>query len=84
MSLTFQCPHCSTPATDGWELLDENVVHEMRCQYCQKTFFMRFFECQKCAEDNVTTSATEMDIQPQACSKCGYLPEQPDGSGDVY
>ncbi|RQS04959.1 hypothetical protein DIE07_27675 [Burkholderia sp. Bp9002] len=73
-----------TPASDGWELLDEDVVHEMRCQYYRKTYFMRFFECQKCAEDNVTTSVAEMDNQPQACRKCGYLPEQPDESSDLF
>ncbi|MEX3983883.1 hypothetical protein AB4Y45_33400 [Paraburkholderia sp. EG287A] len=81
MSLAIQCPHCSLATTDVWDVLDEDTVHEMTCQFCKKKFAMTFFECLSCVEDNVITAKTaqELSEKPRVCQKCG-VPHREAGS----
>jgi transcription elongation factor Elf1 len=85
VSLSIPCPHCTIPTSDSWDLLEEDTIHEMTCQFCKRTFAMSFFECLKCAEDNVLTGASPADISDKVrvCSKCGSTHQEWDSDGEA-
>lgn len=45
--LIITCPACKVSSRDEWEVIGENEVHEMTCQFCKAQFFVFVFECEK-------------------------------------
>jgi transcription elongation factor Elf1 len=72
--LSFRCPHCQHPYTDGMELLDADEAHVFCCENCAKTFSVLLKECSVCAAN---TPIVQMELWPSAsvfqlyCSACG-------------
>ena len=52
--MQHQCPHCGADKmNDGFEVLDEAVVHECRCDECSHTYWLYFADCAHCMCESV-------------------------------
>lgn len=74
MSMKLPCPHCQTEHPDLFEVLDSNVLGQMRCEACKHTFSFAIMECHRCAHEKVFTwphepAATVLDML--TCEQCG-------------
>lgn len=80
--ISIVCPSCGADfGDDGWEALQENEVHRMKCEVCRTKFFVSLFECEACVEDNVISSLFEHDCADRTCRACGHRPET---GGELY
>lgn len=70
------CPHCSSDLPeDGFEVLDEGVLHECKCEHCSKVYYLYFVECPHCVNDSVFTWATKPSAEGLtllSCEFCGH------------
>lgn len=80
--ISIVCPSCGADhGDDGWEVLQENEVHQMKCEFCRTEFFVSIFECEKCVADNVISSLSEHEVKNRTCRACGH---RPDIEGEDY
>jgi DNA-directed RNA polymerase subunit RPC12/RpoP len=84
MSLLIRCPHCLIPAEDGWEVLDEGKVTDLKCSYCQKKYSFLIVECSRCGEDNVIVEVSNASARGRKCQNCDCTleDERQDGETD--
>jgi Zn ribbon nucleic-acid-binding protein len=74
--ISIVCPSCGADyGDDGWEILRENEVHQMKCEVCRAEFFVSIFECERCVADNVISSLSEQEVKNRTCRACGHRPE---------
>lgn len=72
--LYIQCPHCEHEAEDFFEVLDPDVLDDMRCENCGKHFSFALMECHRCANEQIFTwphkpSSSALDML--TCEACG-------------
>lgn len=62
--MNHSCPFCtSDKEEDGFEALDEGVIHEFRCEGCSRQYYLYFVECQHCMNDSIFTWASKPSVQ---------------------
>ena len=70
--LSIICPHCSHAELDGFEVLEEGVLHECRCESCNKGYSLFFADC-NCGHETVLTwqvAPSSGGISKLACECC--------------
>ena len=73
--INFDCPHCGHHYEDELELLDNDVLHDFKCESCAKHFQVLIQECSKCRADTVTVwreTPTWEAVALIACGSCGH------------
>ena len=78
--LCIKCPHCAHTERDDFEVLDERVIHECKCESCQSVYWAFFASCD-CGQDTVVTwgqGASFGGPLSLVCKEChcNLLPEQ--------
>jgi len=73
--LAITCPACGHSETDGFEVLDENTLHQCTCSHCGELFSMVFSECSFCLHDTVLTwpscsAPKELPREQLHCESC--------------
>jgi len=82
--LNFNCPYCKHKYTDELEVLDDDVLHDFKCENCAKQFVMLTAECEACSKDTTFVwpeTPSEETLSALQCSHCGQLihtVEEPD------
>jgi hypothetical protein len=75
--MQHSCPHCGfEKEADGFETLDESVMHECQCENCREPYVLFFVECEACMHDSVFSWATEPSLsvlQQLSCECCANL-----------
>jgi transcription elongation factor Elf1 len=72
--LNFNCPYCDHKYTDELEVLDEDVLHDFKCENCDKPFRMLIAECEACSKDTTFVWRETPDSETLSslqCSHCG-------------
>ena len=73
-NMKHECPHCNTAHDDDFEVLIEDVLHEIRCGECSKTYYFYTAECTACLNDALfvwPTRPSEAALQQLDCEVCG-------------
>lgn len=73
-TLCIQCPHCEHEAEDFFEVLDPDVLDDMRCENCGKHFSFALMECHRCANEHIFTwphEPSEAALNMLTCEACG-------------
>jgi hypothetical protein len=73
-------PHCGRASEDMFEVLDADVIDEMRCESCRAPFWFGILDCNGCGHEQVFTwkeLASHAALSLLTCGKCGsaYRPE---------
>ena len=51
------CPHCEHTTHDVFEVLDNNIAHEVpACERCNKRFYHAIIECDHCGHEEPSLS----------------------------
>lgn len=69
--ISLRCPSCGTASNDGFECPAENEVHELTCAHCCNRFRAVILDCLRCADDEVITSQSDIDVSTLVCTACG-------------
>lgn len=72
--LCFSCPHCGHRYEDGLELLDNDELHEVRCEKCRQLFALLTTACPACSEETTLTwpeSSMALHLSSLQCAHCG-------------
>jgi hypothetical protein len=68
------CPHCEHRTEDVFELLGNNIVHEMRaCEHCGKPFLFAIIECEHCGHEEAFAKPAQLvltTLRAAACPAC--------------
>ena len=67
------CPFCEHAHVDDFEVLEPNVLNEMRCERCRKVFAFAIMECDRCANEQAFSWATrpaEAALALLTCPHC--------------
>lgn len=74
--MQHSCPHCGADKhEDGFEVLDENVIHECRCDECAQVYYLLTAECAHCMSDLVFAWPSQPAAQAMSqldCECCGH------------
>lgn len=74
--MLHNCPHCRADKDeDGFGTLNENEVHECRCEECTQTYFLYIAECNHCLSDSVfawISRPTALSISELDCDCCAH------------
>lgn len=77
----FACPHCKHEYEDELEVLNQDELHEIKCEECAKPFYLLIKECSRCAADTNfvwTDKPTWEAVALLSCGSCGASFLQPD------
>ena len=72
--LQFQCPHCGHLESDDYEVIDEAVPANWRCDECRLAFRVIVLPCANCAGETVLSQIPGADLPPWnelLCQQCG-------------
>lgn len=68
---TQTCPHCEHVSDDVFEVLDNNIVHEMSaCEQCGNAFYFANIECDHCGHEEAFASAQQLALTTLRASSC--------------
>lgn len=70
--LTTICQHCGQAEQDGFEVLEEGVLHECKCEACSKVYSLFFVDCH-CGHETVASwqdPPTRETLSKLACESC--------------
>ena len=78
--LCLKCPHCGHTEHDDFEVLEERVIHQCKCESCLSVYWAFFVSCD-CGHDTVKTWGQETSSRDPlsiTCEKCcrNLMPEQ--------
>ena len=74
--LIFKCPYCNYKYKDELELLDDDVLHDVRCESCSEPFRVLTKGCAACGKDTTIVwreTPSEDVISSLHCRHCGKL-----------
>jgi hypothetical protein len=74
--MQHNCPHCGfEKEADGFDAIDEGVMHECRCEDCGNSYMLYFIECEACFNDSVfswTKVPSPVAVQQLSCECCAH------------
>lgn len=79
--LNFSCPYCNHKYTDELEVLDDDVLHDFKCENCAEHFVVLSKECEACSKDTTfvwCATPSEEILSALQCNHCGKLIHTPD------
>lgn len=74
--LNFNCPYCNHRYIDELEVLDDNVLHNFKCENCTKPFVMLSKECEACSKRTTFVwpePPCDEELSFLQCIHCGQL-----------
>lgn len=75
----ISCPLClAHQPPDVWDALDNNVVQQMNCSACRRSFNFRIDECGHCCHEACSSwpidgSPLPVAAQDSPCLMCGHM-----------
>lgn len=81
----FSCPTCGHGYEDELEILDEDALHDFKCEKCSNPFYVLIKECVKCTVETVFVwreKPTWEAVSLLACGSCGTSYLQLDDSDE--
>lgn len=49
--LQIECPHCGQVEDDDYESIDSNLLIDVRCSECRRTYAIAVMECSQCCAE---------------------------------
>lgn len=68
-----KCARCGHEAPDDYEVLQADVVHDVKCEHCGGLFWFLTYDCAGCGEANAETwpaEPTDLQLATVKCHAC--------------